>query len=100
MIDTTNDVPSQHQRNWQSVRTVLEGLILLGVVWLGSSAQEQSKAMVQAQTQVLALRDDIRELHKQLEDVPVLTREIAKLEVRADEHERRIHEIEQTRRLK
>lgn len=99
MTNFKDEVTAQGVRNWQSVRTLLEALILVGVIWLGSSAQEQAKATVQTQTQMSAMRDEIRDLRDQLNGVPQIARGMAKIEVRMDEHERRINELEQVRKL-
>lgn len=81
-------------RNWQSVRTVVEGLILAGVLWLANSTQQQATATVELRAQLQAMGDEIRSLRTQLADVPSMSRQIAQLQVRQDEHERRIGRIE------
>jgi len=87
------DSPPENVRNWQSVRTVIELLILAGVIWLASSANEQGK-------QLARMAEQISNLSSGVASVPVLTQRVAEDKVRLDEHERRINEIEQTKRLK
>lgn len=82
-------------RNWQSVRTVLEGLILIGVVWLASGVQEQMKATVKLQVQLESMSNDVSGLRTQLADIPTLSRSLARIEVELQEHERRISQMEQ-----
>lgn len=82
------------QRNWQSVRTILEALILAGVLWLASSTNDQAKATIQLQTQLAGMSDEIRSLRAQLADVPNISRDLARLQVQLGEHERRISRLE------
>lgn len=81
------------QRNWQSIRTIIELLILAGVLWLANSANEQGKQLAGVTVQIATLSG-------QMANVPSLTLEVAKDRVRIDEHERRINEIEQAKKLK
>jgi hypothetical protein len=81
-------------RNWQSIRTILEALILGGVVWLGNSAIEQGKNTVELQAKLTAMTDELRGLSTQLSDIPAISRSMAKIEVKLDEHERRISRLE------
>lgn len=81
------DAESKSLRNLQSIRFVMEGLILAGIIWLASSVQDQAKATVQIQTQ-------IANLSAQLVGVPDLSRQVAQIEVRQAEHDRRIEALE------
>lgn len=81
------DAESRSFRNFQSVRFVMEGLILAGVLWLASSVQDQAKATVQIQTQ-------IANLSAQLVGVPDLSRQVAQMQVTQSEHDRRIQVLE------
>lgn len=81
------DAESRSFRNFQSVRFVMEGLILAGVLWLASSVQDQAKATVQIQTQ-------IANLSAQLVGVPDLSRQVAQMQVTQSEHDRRIQALE------
>jgi hypothetical protein len=80
-------------RNWQSVRTVIELLILAGVLWLANSANEQGKVLAGVTVQIATLSG-------QMANVPNLTLSVAQDKVRLDEHERRINEIEQAKKIK
>lgn len=82
-----SDADVRMARNFQSVRTVLEGLILVGIIWLASSVQDQAKATVQMQTQ-------IANLSLELVSVPELSRQVAQMQVRQTEHDRRIQALE------
>ena len=84
---------SQPQNFGQSIRTIIELLILAGVIWLASSANEQGK-------QLARMAEQISNLSSGVASVPVLTQRIAEDKVRLDEHERRINEIEQAKKLK
>lgn len=63
-----------NQRIGQSVRTVLDGLILAGVLWLASSIQSQSASIVKLQVQVQAVQ-------MTLMDVPSIGTRVTRLEV-------------------
>lgn len=71
------------QRNWQSVRTVLEALILAALLW-------SAKSQVTLQTQIAVLQDNVLSLRAQLADVPGLAVRVTRLEVRQDQVERDI----------
>jgi hypothetical protein len=85
--------PDGNTRNWQSVRTVIELLILAGVLWLANSANEQGKVLAGVTVQIATLSG-------QMANVPNLTLSVAQDKVRLDEHERRINEIEQAKKIK
>ena len=70
------------QRNWQSVRTILDGLILAGVIWLATSIQDQSRAIVRMQVQ-------IETVQATLIDVSSLSTRVTKLETKQSELTRR-----------
>ncbi len=89
----TEQQQEHSQRNWQSIRTIIELLILAGVLWLANSANEQGKQLAGVTVQIATLSG-------QMANVPSLTLEVAKDRVRIDEHERRINEIEQAKKLK
>jgi hypothetical protein len=80
----------QNVRNWQSVRTIIELLILAGVLWLANSANEQGK-------QLVAINVQIATLSGQMANVPDLTLKVAESKVRLDEHDRRILSLETVR---
>ena len=89
---------SERVRNLQSVRTVLEGLILAGVCWLGSSTSDQARATIKLETQMASMTEELRTLRGQLADIPSISRTTAKLEVRLEEHDRRITQLEHFQR--
>jgi hypothetical protein len=90
---TIDQDQNQGLRNWQSVRTVIELLILAGILWLANSANEQGKQLAGVTVQIATLSG-------QMANVPALTLSVAQEKVRIDEHERRINEIEQAKKLK
>lgn len=85
-------------RSFQSIRTILEGLIFAGVLWLASGVQEQMKATVRLEAQLQAMSNEVIGLRAQLADIPAISRSLATIEVELREHERRISEIEAQRR--
>lgn len=100
-------MPDTSARDRPSARIIIEGLILAaitGLVWLGFGMYHtqgaQAVAMGAMSAQLGYMRDEITSLRTQLADIPALSRAITKVEVRVDEHERRINEIEQVKRLR
>lgn len=85
------------QRNWQSVRVVLEGLILAGILWSISNQTDQTKAIVKLQTQMDSIQTNGLQLSQ---TIPPLSREVDKLDLRVADHDRRLTELEQVRKLK
>lgn len=76
------------------VRTILDGLILAGVIWLASSVQAQREATVRLQTQLVAQTDEIRSLRSQLSDVPQITTDLAGMRAHDAEQDRRLERLE------
>jgi len=60
-------------RNWQSVRTVLEALILAALLWA-------SKSLTETQTQLAVLQVDIANLRTQLAPLASLNERVTRLE--------------------
>lgn len=88
-------------RNWQSVRTILEGLILAALLWSLNNQSDQMKATVRLQTQVEALQQSNATLSNALTNaLPQVNSDISTLKVRMDDNTRRIGELEQVRRLR
>lgn len=79
------DSPSQ--RNWQSVRTVIEALSLAGILWLASSVQSQNNSIVKLQIQ-------IEMVQASLSGVPGLDSRVTKLETNQVELIRRVGRVE------
>ena len=68
---------AEQQRNWQSVRTVLEALILAALLW-------SAKALTETQTQIAVLQTDIANLRVQLAPVAQLDQRVTRLEALAE----------------
>ena len=83
MQDTTHDKASR----MLSVRVIIEGLAVAGIIWLASSVQAQNTAIARLQVQ-------ITQVQASLADVPQLTRELAQAQIQIAEHERRLGRIE------
>ncbi len=90
----TQPLDPNSQRNWQSVRTVLEGLILLSIWAMWSSQGTQAVAIAEIKAQVSSTRDSMSSLQTQLAGIPQLSQSMARIEVKLDEHERRISTME------
>lgn len=86
---------SEGRRNWNSVRVVLEGLILTGILWSISTQSEQTKAIVRLQTQIEGIQQSSVTVANA---IPALSREVDKLDLQASDHERRINDLEQQTR--
>jgi hypothetical protein len=87
----------QNIGRWQFGRTVIEGLILAGIIYLASSTGESSRATIKLNEQLVALTAGVGAMGKQLDNVQGLALDLAKTDVRLDEHERRIGTLEQAR---
>lgn len=61
---------------------------------------EQGKQIQTVVTQQAVTNEQLKQLSSQLADVPGIVHDVSKLEVRMDEHERRIHELEQVKKLR
>lgn len=79
-------VQPEIQRNWQSVRTVLEGLILIALCW---SAHQ----LTETQTQIAVLQENVLQLRTQLADVPGLANRVTRNETRLDNLEAQMHDL-------
>lgn len=75
------------QRNWHSVRTVIEALSLAGIMWLASSVQSQNESIIKLQVQVQAVQAT-------LFNVPGLDVRTTRLETNQLEILRRLGRIE------
>lgn len=73
-------------RDRQSLRTVLEMLILAALLWSG-------KTQMTLTTQIAVLQNNVNSLHSQLTDVPSLTVRMATLEMRVLQAERDLEEL-------
>jgi hypothetical protein len=70
-----------------SVRVIIEGLAVAGIIWLASSVQAQNTAIARLQVQ-------ITQVQASLADVPAITRQLAQAQIQIAEHERRLGRIE------
>lgn len=89
-----NEAINLSSRNWQSIRTLLEGATLVLVIWLLSSVNGQQVAMAKVTTQLEGMHDGMSALQLQLAGIPQLSQSMARIEVKLDEHERRISDME------
>lgn len=97
MSETARDEQHDGRRNWNSVRTVLEGLILAGILWSINNQADQTKAIVRLQTQIETMQSTGSAVASA---IPQLSREVDKLDLLTSDHERRINDLEQVRRMK
>lgn len=77
--------------------TALSGII---VYEIRQRLDEQQKSLTALITQQAVANNNLQQITDRLADVPGIVRGVAKIEVRLEEHERRINELEQVRRLK
>jgi hypothetical protein len=85
---------NESARNWNSVRVVLEGLILAGLCWAINNQTDQTKAIVKLQTQIETIQASSQTISAA---IPTLAREVDKLDLQTADHERRIAELEQVK---
>ena len=68
-------------RNWNSVRTVIEALILAALLW-------SAKALTETQTQIAVLQTDIANLRVQLVPLAKMDQRVTRLETLAERRSR------------
>jgi len=74
--------PGRAARGGGSVRTILEGLILAGIVWMASSMQQQIVSIAK-------LQEQMSQVSATLANVPDLTTRVTKAEMQLTELQRR-----------
>lgn len=70
-----------------SIRVIVEGLAVAGILWLASSVQQQN-------IQIARLQEQIATVQLTIADVPALTREVAQIQVTQSEHDSRLDRLE------
>jgi uncharacterized protein YoxC len=84
-------------RNWQSVRVILEGLILAGILWSINNQTDQTRAIVRLQTQIEGMQQANTGV---IAAIPAISNDVATMKVRIDDTARRVTDLEQLRRLR
>lgn len=80
-----------HDRDWgASVRTIMQGLILAGVIWLATSVSQQNASIAGMQVQLADLKTT-------LDGVPAMKDRITILEQRQEDLMRRQNQDDQLR---
>lgn len=87
------NAPLLEKSGWQSVRTILEALILAALMWCGNSLISTGKTMA-------VLSDRMESMSKQMQGVPELGTRVTKLELRVEQHQSDIQELRQLRAVK
>lgn len=77
---------SEPARNWQSVRTLLEALILAALLW-------SAKTQVALLTQIAVLQDNVILLRSQLSDVGGLSTRVTRLEMQVESNRQAIADL-------
>jgi hypothetical protein len=72
-------------RALQSVRAILEGLILVALCW-------SAKQLTDTQAQLAVLQDNVLSIRAQLADIPGLAQRVTRNEVRIETLERDLHD--------
>ena len=84
---------SDQSQRGQSLRTILEFVIVGLLAWTG-------KSLLALTTQMAVVESKVTDLSDKLNDVPTLSREVAELKVRVDAHDDAIKEVRQMRGLR
>lgn len=79
---------------------VLAGVCAWVVVEFRDQLKSQQATLGALLTAQAVANQQLGQLSRQLEQVPGIVQGMAEVKVRVDEHERRIHELEQVRRLR
>ncbi len=85
---------------FQIAQFVLGGLILAGILGVYHAQDESNRNSNELGKQLAVMKGAVDSMQQQLSSVNQMPASLARIETKLDEHERRIHEIEQTRRLK
>ena len=80
-----------------SIRSILQGLILIGVIYIASSVQSLNVSTAKLQTQTENYQTEIAALQVQYEAIAVLQTDVKGLDIQVSEHDRRIGNLEQIR---
>lgn len=81
------------KHGWQSVRTILEGLILGALIWCGTQ-------LIQTGKQIAVMTNQLEGMTRQLSGVPELGTRVAKLELQTEQNRQDIQELRRLRDLK
>lgn len=87
MSDEVRDTPTRVRDFLQSTRTVVEGLILGGIFWLGSSVQQQNNNIIRLQVQVATLQTS-------LANVPEVARQVSVNQTEINDLKQRLQKLE------
>jgi len=82
------------------VMSLLGSLILFALSNIYTAQNDAKKAASALDTNLAVMKNSLEGLQTQLAAVNTIPAALARIETKLDEHERRIHEIEQLRRLK
>lgn len=100
----TNVNVEQYAKNhigwFQVLQTVIGGLILAAILSVYHSQDESNRTANDLGRNLAVMKGAVDNMQQQLSNVNQIPAALARIETKLDEHERRIHEIEQTRRLK
>lgn len=82
--------PPMERTGWQSVRTILEALILAALVWCGRTLILTGESMARMSVQ-------LETLTAQMQGMPELGTRVTKLELRVEQHGADIQELRRLR---
>jgi len=88
------------QMGISALMSLIGGLILMVLSNIYSAQTEAKNAATALSTDLAVMKNSFIGLQAQLSAVNQIPAALARIETKLDEHERRIHEIEQLRRLK
>ena len=82
--------PPMEKTGWQSVRTILEALILAALMWCGNSLITTGQRMA-------VMSNQMESISKQMAGMPELGTRVTKLELRVEQHSADIQELRRLR---
>lgn len=85
---------------FQILQTVIAGAILLVATNVYNSQSESAKTTATLSVNLAVMKSSLETMQTQFTSINQIPASLARIETKLDEHERRIHEIEQTRKLK
>ena len=98
VMESSDGVQVNNNDGWAGrVRSILQGLILLGVVYIASTVQSLNNATIRIQIQIENLQGEVSALQLAGAAVAPMQTDIGSLKAHQEEDERRLGALEQIR---
>ncbi len=81
-------------RNMASIRVIIEGVAVAGIIWLANSFSNQNAAIGLQNISITRLQVQVTQMQVSLADIPALTRATIQVQSEQSDHDRRIADLE------